>query len=91
MEKYKKTQSPLAPYLEKFKKFSVTRESIHTSLSHYLAGTFNLDIPPEAIRISRGIIRIETDSVRRSEIHLHKREILDFISINFPNTAHDIR
>ena len=77
----------LAKYLERFKNLTAPDESVRSALSEYLATSFSLDVPPSAMRVRRGIIWCDTDSVRRSELVLHKQAILTFLRERFGERA----
>lgn len=69
----------IAKYLEKFKKFSQSRDFLRNSVSEAVKEICNIEIDPKKIAVKDGVARISERPIIKSEIFLKKSKILEVL------------
>lgn len=69
----------IGKYLEKFKKFSLSRNFLRNSVAEAVKEVCNIEINPKKIDINNGIARISERPIIKSEIFLKKSKILEIL------------
>ncbi len=67
----------IGKYLEKFKKFSQSRDFLRNSVAEAIKEICNIEIDPKKIEVKNGIVRISEKPVIKTEIFLKKSKILN--------------
>lgn len=67
----------IGKYLEKFKKFSLSRDFLRNSVSESIKEICKIEIDPKKIEVKSGIARISERPVIKTEIFLKKQKILE--------------
>ena len=66
-------------YLEKFKKFSQSRDFLRNSVAEAVKEVCNIEIDPKKIEVKDGVARISERPIIKSEIFLKKTKILEVL------------
>jgi len=74
----------ITAFLQKFAHLTPPERSIKRTVSEALRDVCDISLPESAIRVRGSAVTINTSSVIKSEIHLHRREILATISRKAP-------
>lgn len=80
----------IAKYLEKFKKFSESRDFLRNSVAEAVKEICNIEIDPKKIVVKDGIARISERPIVKSEIFLKKAKILEILSKKTENKIREI-
>lgn len=69
----------IGKYLEKFKKFSQSRDFLRNSVAEAVKEICNIEIDPKKIEVKDGVARISERPIIKSEIFLKKTKILEVL------------
>ena len=80
----------IGKYLEKFKKFSQSRDFLRNSVAESIKEICNIEIDPKKIEVKDGVARISERPIIKSEIFLKKTKILEILSKKTENKIIEI-
>ena len=78
--------------LEKYKKITPPDEFVRTSVAEVIHRLVGVDIPIKDISMRRAVVYIRTKPIFKNEIYIKKRDILNAINVQCPQTKiEDVR
>ncbi len=80
----------IARYLEKFKKFSQSRDFLRNSVAESIEEICNIEIDPKKIVVKDGVAWISERPIVKSEIFLKKTKILELLNKKLENKISEI-
>jgi len=80
----------IAQYLEKFKKFSQSRDFLRNTVAEAIQEVCKITIDTKKIEVKDGVARISERPIIKSEIFLKKIKILEILKKKTENKVNDI-
>jgi len=80
----------IGKYLEKFKKFSQSRDFLRNSVAESVKEICGIEIDPKKIEVKDGVARISERPIVKSEIFLKKAKILEKLKEKTENKIQEI-
>lgn len=77
--------NPIGSFLEKFKKIIFQKEETHEIVVKTISGVISHPVKKEIVKIKGAYIYVQGSPILRSEILIHKKEILTMLKSLLPN------
>jgi len=77
--------NPISNFLDKFRKLIFQKDALKEQVILVLSQVLGHSIDPTIVFLKEGIISVKGSPLLRSEIMIHKKQILDRLKNDYPN------
>ena len=78
-------------FLERYKNFIPPSLAVSRAVCTVLKNHFNMEVAEKVVHVSRGMVNISLGGAQKTEILLHKKEILSAVRMLVGDSVRDIR
>ena len=82
---------PAKDFLSRFKNFTPPHDAVKKAIADSILAIADVPLEKKNISISHGVAFIETSSIAKNTIRMHRGKILEYIFLNIPQARTVIR